>query len=350
MPNSPSGIATIWSSFCVCTSYTGPVVSIQGFNIGEKIERYFNRTLDDIGPDRDEGLPDDRPGIPRSLASYPGRVYAAIDAGTDGISSVLALDGSAWHEVFRAHTTAEKIRSIYVQPIPGTNVDRLWINMGTTVLWVPVSLNPYNETDFTYTHEGTFETSWIYANMLDVNKLWKSLKIFGENYDTNRYIIADYMVDTDEPYVWTEIGTFDTAPVEEIDIAASSPRAKRIKFRFRIRTDDESNSPRLKAFVVEGLAFVPVKYQYAMSVKLSQGEDNIDLDGMHDDTLDADAQYDKLVEWANDGIELTLRHKSDLYDDKTVVVDPVSIQPTRVVSDATNKIEVHVAQLTCIEV
>jgi hypothetical protein len=76
------------------------------FNLGEKIERYFNRTLDDIGPDRDEGLPApgggvaSRQGIPKSLASYPGRVYAGIDAGVSGRSSVLGLDGTAWHEIY----------------------------------------------------------------------------------------------------------------------------------------------------------------------------------------------------------------------------------------------------------
>jgi hypothetical protein len=320
------------------------------FNIGEKIERYFNRTLDDIGPDRDEGLPSGRAGIPKSLASYPGRVYATIDAGTSGTSSVLGLDGSAWHEVYRAISpVGEKIRSIYVQPIPGTNVDRLWISMGTDIVWVPVSLNPYRDSDYTHTHYGSFETSWIYANMLDVTKLWKSLKVFAENLSSgSRFIVADYKVDTDS--TWTEIGTFDTAPVEEIDIAASSPRAKRIKFRFRLESDDDAESPRLKAFVVEGVAFVPVKYQYAFTFALSQDEDNIDLDGVHDSTLDSDAQYDKLVEWANGGTPLTLRQKSDLYDDKTVFIDPISVSPLRVVSDTDSKVELHVAQLTCIEV
>jgi len=213
---------------------------------------------------------------------------------------------------------------------------------------VPISLHPYTEADFTFTHEGVFETSWIYAGMLDIVKLWKSLKVFGENYETTtRLIHADYKVDTDT--TWTEIGTFDTTPVEEIDIATQAPQSKRIKFRFRSETEDESNSPRLKAFVVEGVAFVPVKYQYAMTITLSQGEDNINLDGVHDDTLDADAQFDKFVSWANGGTPLTLQHKSTLYDNKTVFIDPLSIQPLRVVSDATNKIEVHVAQLTCIE-
>jgi hypothetical protein len=275
------------------------------FNIGEKIERYFNRTLDDVGPDRDEGLPNDRPGIPKSLVSYPGRVYAAIDAGSGGTSSVLALDGTAWHEVYRAPQSGLRIKNIYAQAIPNTNVDRLWISMGSDVVWVPISLNPYTESDFTFTHEGHLITSYIYANLQDVVKLWKSLKIFVENVTATRNIIADYQVDGDT--TWTEIGTFDTVPVEEIDIASTLPQAKRIRYRLRFFTDDQTETPRLKAIVTEGVAFVPVKYQYAWTFKVTQDTDNINLDGEYVDTLTTLQQYNQLVSWANAGPFIVVR-------------------------------------------
>jgi hypothetical protein len=317
------------------------------FNIGEKIERYFNRTLDDVGPDRDEGLPTGRPGIPKSLASYPGRVYAGIDAGTSGTSSALALDGTSWHEVYRAPRTGERIRSVQIQAIPGTNVDRLWISMGSDILWVPISLSPYTETDFTYTHEGHLITSWIHANLLDVEKLWKSLKVFIESISVgNYYVVADYKADTDSS--WTEIGTFDTAPVEEIDIASTLPQAKRIKYRLRFITNDVSESPRLKAIVTEGVAFVPVKKQYSWTFAIQQTTENISLSGIYDSTLTSLQEYDKLNDWANDGQPLTLRHHSTLYDNKTVFLDPISVSPIHIVDHG--GIENHVASITCIEV
>jgi hypothetical protein len=319
------------------------------FNLGQKIERYFNRTLDDVGPDRDEGLPSARQGIPSSLSSYPGRVYGGIDAGISGISSVLALEGTAWHEVYRAINVDERIRNIRVQSIPGTNVDRLWFSTNNDVGYVPISLNPYNDSDFNFHFEGSLITSWMYANLQDVVKLWKSLKVFAENLSANnRYIIADYQVDTDT--TWTEIGTYDTEPVEEIDIASTLPQAKRIRFRFRFITNDASNSPRLKAYVVEGVAFVPVKYQYSWTFKLTQDVDNIDLFGKFDDTLTSLQQYDQLVSWANTGQPLTLRHESSLYDNKTVFLNPTSVSPLRIVNEGPEESqEVHVASITCIE-
>jgi hypothetical protein len=316
------------------------------FNIGEKIERYFNRTLDDVGPDRDEGLPSDRPGIPKCLVSYPGRVYAAIDAGTDGTSSVLALDGTAWHEVYRAPRSGLRIRKLYAQAIPGTNVDRLWISMGSDILWVPISLNPYNETDYTFTHEGHLITSYIHANLKDVAKLWKSLKIFAENVTATRNIVADYQ--TDGGTSWTEIGTFDTVPVEEIDIASTLPQAKRIRFRLRFITADQTETPRLKAMVTEGVAFVPVKNQYSWTFAIQQTTENIDLFGKYDSTLTSLQEYDKLRDWANDGNPLTFRCNSTLHDNKTVFLNPISVSPILVVDH--EGIENHVATITCIQV
>jgi hypothetical protein len=327
------------------------------FNLGDKLERYFNRTLDDIGPDRDEGLPIvsttnntyPRAGIPGALASYPGRVYAGIDAGVDGISSILALDGTAWHEIYRAISDNERIRDIYIQSIPGTNVDRLWFGTNNDVGYVPISLNPYNETDYKFHFEGELITSWIYAGMKDVVKLWKSLKVFTENVSaSNRYIVVDYEKDNDT--TWTEIGTFDTQPVEEIDIASTLPQAKRIRFRFRFYTNDETESPRLKAYVVEGVAFVPVKHQYGWTFAVKQDTENIDLFGVFDDTLTSLQQYNQLVSWANAGDPLTLRHHSSLYDSKTVFLNPLSVSPLRVVDEGPEESqEIHIASITCIE-
>ena len=279
-----------------------------------------------------------------SMSSYPGRVYAGIDANT-GTSSVLNLRGSAWSETYRAPKTGTRIRNVYVQAIPGTNVDRLWISKGADVLWVPISLNPYNDADFTYMHEGYLTTSWIYAGMMDVEKLWKSLKVFAEDVSSNRYIVVDYQTNTSS--TWTEIGTFDTAPVEEIDIASTLPQAKRIRYRLRFYTNDVSESPRLKAIVTEGVAFVPVKPQYSWTFAIKKGTENVVLTGGFDDAMTSLVQYEQLKTWANAGTQLTMEHHSTLYDGKTVFIEPLSVSPIKVVDN--KDIENHVASLTCKE-
>ena len=72
------------------------------FNLDQHLQRYYNRSLEDVGPNREEGLPSGRQGTPITLLTYPGRVFALIDAGDSGYSSVLVRKGSGWHEVYRA--------------------------------------------------------------------------------------------------------------------------------------------------------------------------------------------------------------------------------------------------------
>ena len=268
-----------------------------------------------------------------------------IDANT-GTSSLLTMRGTSWSEVYRAPRAAERIRSNYAQAIPGTNVDKLWFSMGSDILWVPVSLNPYNETDFTFTHEGHLTTSWIYASMLDVQKLWKSLKVFGEYTSAWSWIYVDYQLDTDT--TWTQIGLFNVDPVEEIDIDSPIPSSKRIRYRIRLESGDVSYTPRLKAIVTEGVAFVPVKNQYAFSFALKKNLERIDIVGDHDDSRTPLQDYNTLKGWANDGQVLTLECQIPMADSKTVFIDPLSLAPWRLVPDVDE--EIYVCQLTAIEV
>ncbi|GAG14997.1 unnamed protein product, partial [marine sediment metagenome] len=255
-------------------------------------------------------------------------IYTAIDA-NDGTSSALTMRGTAWSEVYRAPRAAERIRSVYLQAIPGTNVDRLWFSMGSDILWVPVSLHPYNEADFTYTHEGHLITSWIYAGMMDVQKLWKSLKVFAEVSPlyaaSGNFIYVDYQKDVET--TWTEIGKFDTTPVEEIDIASTIPAGKRIRYRIRFFTDDETATPRLKAIVTEGVAFVPVKDQYSFTFALKKNLERIDTDGLHDDSRTPAQDHATLRGWANDGQVLTFATQVPMADSKTVWINPTTLSP-----------------------
>ena len=47
----------------------------------EEIRQNGKNLLDSVGPDKDTGLPEDRRGAIADLLAYPGRYFAAIDAG-----------------------------------------------------------------------------------------------------------------------------------------------------------------------------------------------------------------------------------------------------------------------------
>ena len=296
------------------------------FNLGNRIEKYYNRTLDDVGPDRDAGLPSSRQGLPSCMVSLPGRVAVGMDANT-GTSSVLYNTGNAWHEAYRAPRAGLRIRALGVQPIPGKQSARLWISQGDDVLWIPFSLNPYTDSDYRYTHEGHLITGWHYAGMQDVYKLWSELKLFLENtLIDQQYIVADYQVDDDD--TWTEIDSFEAIPVEAIDIAATLPRSRRIRFRLRFYTTDHAQTPRVKAMTVEGVGFVPVKRQCAFTFILDPALR--DLRGRREEKTPEDVTR-SLLTWANDGHELHVDSIFGILSDWRCFIDPYSISPLRMV-------------------
>src|SRR3990167_5688385 len=242
------------------------------FNLDDNLERYFNRNLDDIGPNRGAGLPEGRQGTPIKLLSYPGRLIACIDAGATGFSSVLEFVDNSWHELFRA-PYATRLRSAYVQAISGTTSDRLWINFGSNVVWIPISLNPYYDTDYRYMWEGSLTSAWMYGGMVDIIKMWNSLKLFSENVNAYINLEADYQ--TDNETTWNPIsGVFDTMPVEELDFSTANPptvKGRRLRYRVRFNTNDNTITPRLKAAVVEAIGGAPVKYGYTWTFELAAG-------------------------------------------------------------------------------
>ena len=318
------------------------------FSMGHGVEQYYSGTLIDMGPDKDTGLPTNRQGPISFLLSYPGRLYAGIDGGASNYSSVMCYKGGGWHEVYRAPRAGLRIRSGHIQTLPDSDVQRLWFSMGSDVLWIPITKNPKANSGYCYAHEGSLTTSWIYNSMVEVNKTWKALKIFAEDVTSAAIVIkADYQTNTSS--TWVEIGMFDTEPVEEIDIAATLPSAKRIRFRLRFRTDAPASTPVLKALAVEGISFVPVKYQYSFAAKLVEGVLDTDLLGDKDDTFSTvQAKATQLKTWADGGTPLTWRSNYSIIDNKTVVIDPYAFQPTARVAD--EQIEQHIVQLTAMEV
>src|SRR3990167_2143997 len=258
------------------------------FNLGDNLERYFNRNLDDVGPNKGSGLPDNRRGTPYSLASYPGKLLCAINAGGGKFSSVLAFINNNWHEVYRSPTQqAARIRNIYVQSVPGGS-SRLWVNMGRFVVWVPLSLNPWNDGDYEYIWEGHLISAYIYGGLQDVVKAYIRLKLFLENVSPDhRFLQADYQLDDDT--AWTAISTtFDSSPVEEGELDTTDPpnvTGRRIRFRLRFYTDDKTETPRLKAMVLESIGGLAARYGYTWTTELADGAMALDLEGQGDSTF-----------------------------------------------------------------
>ena len=328
------------------------------FTLGnEKVERYYGRNLDDIGPDLDEGLPGSRRGKVSAMLSYPGRVFLAIDAGNSGYSSILAYKGSGWHEVWRAEQSGQHILGLFHQVIPGSMIGRLWCNAGNEIVWIPFTLNdniPDTDTQgiFRYFHEGTLETPWIYGNMVDVIKQWNNMKLFLEDTSTTEYIKADYKVDTDTG--WTAIaGDYNTEPSEELKFSTSDPpnlSARKIKIRLRFQGGGDA-SPSLTALLIEAYGVTPVKYRYVFPCMLSEMDDQrVDLDENEEAILGAYSAVEtaiaKLRTAVDNGYALTLTSRFSPYTSKTVILSSAIGRPVQISDlDSNTVVEKHLFQI-----
>lgn len=321
------------------------------FGLGEeKIQRWFNNSLEDVGPDI-AGMPSARKGRITALLSYPGRVYAAMSDASN-TSSVLMLRGSSWHEVYRAPRAAAKINNLYHQRIPGDTVGWLWFDLDGDLMHIPVTSGDPREADsYEFTHDGQVETGWFYAGMKDIVKIWNELKIFAENVGSNYYVEADYKADADS--TWTTItGTFDTEPSEALDIASTPPRKKRMKIRLRLYSKYTGDTPEIKAMLIEDYGVTDIKYVCTFPFVVADEKGTVDLQGNKQKALGyaalASTAIQKLANWANDGTPLTANSTVAVFDSRTVVLEGPPLRPIRI--DNVAQKEKYLLNLVCRDV
>lgn len=308
------------------------------FSLGNGLQRYYGGSIDSVGPNLDEGLPADRQGKIVQLLGYPGRVMAIIDGGASGYSSLLERSGSGWHEVYRA-PLGEKLKAMALQVIPGTTIDRLWLYQGNISIWLPIAssgVDELNDSAYTYTCEGAIILSRMHSGMFDVQKLIRLIKIWAdqlawsEDDSTARIQInLDYRLDDDT--AWTAItGTLIQSPMSTLDMVSVFGLAgKRIQLRIRLQSDDNTQTPILKAAIVEAVIRINVKYMYNLTFRVMDDEPTLTPREMDEDSITAAGmsamtKLAQIESWADADADslIYMTSNSPLYNGKYVFINP----------------------------
>jgi len=231
--------------------------------------------------------------------------------------------------------------------------------MGTDVLWLPMpsdTLDPYRDSNYRFTHEGHVISSWHYAGMQDVQKLYKSLKVFAENLTASAQVIeAEYQTDgAIETDTWTAInGTFDTVPIEEVDFSSSNNvTGRRLRYRLRLKTTSNSSTPKVKATVLEALGKVASKQSWTFSF-IAQ-DDPQDTDGQLatatgvSDISRVETLITQLDSWLTNPTTLTFRNNYSPFDSNNVLLESYQIRPIKL--DPSDQFEAHIGTMTLVEI
>jgi len=318
------------------------------FSLKDGLEKYYRQHLDDIGPNRDMGLPLDRQGSIVSLQGYPGRIYAAVDGGEDGYSSVLCYNRGGWHEVYRSRFAGRRIRSLYIQSVPGFIHSRLWISEGSDVLWIPIAINPLQDANYKYTHEAAVITSRIHGGLQDVAKFFKSVKLATKNLSAVNGILVHVDYRTDVATTWTRISSaYDESPYKENDLSSAQDATGRwIELRIVLQTENDTITPEVFAWVLKAIAREEGKYANTYTFRVKDWDR--DLQGDPQDYTTSTFMYS--LETMIDGpLPIYVNSISELDDSQYVVAQPASLKRLRVIPEEDGR-EVHICQLTLLEI
>jgi hypothetical protein len=314
------------------------------FGYSGGIQQYYATNIDDIGPNGDMGLPNNRKGAVSALVGWPGRMYAAIDAGVYGYSSVQMRLGQGWHEVYRAPRVGERIRELYIQSIPGSDIRRLWISQGSDILWIPVSQNPEYDSNYQYTYESTVTSGRIYSGMQDIAKFFNSITLATKNLSANGIEVrVDYKLDG--ATAWTELPTkYTTSPFQEVAISSTyNATGKWIQYRLRLYTSVKTISPVILAVVMDIVTRNKIKYAYPLTFRVFDKDK--DLNGQPDDEEIGKNKIDQLDAWIAGSVPIIMCSTDSLGHNLWVFPEPVPVRRVAKIFDEAGH-EGHVCTCT----
>lgn len=317
------------------------------------IERYYENRLDDIGPNRDMGMPDNRTAPVSKLLAYPGRMYALID-NPNGYSAIMLYNNQGWHEIYRsAH--GERAHDLIVQVLPGDACDRMYLSTDYGVKFFSVAIDPLKQKGYMYNTFGELTTSWISGGFKEVKKFWKSIKVFAEGLSgLDQVVYVYYQLDTKDNPWFAVPDVISAMPVDEALLSYNYDAAgTRIRFRVSLYTLSASKTPQIKAITVDSVLRLPVKRSWVITFMVS--DTMTDLQGNRIPLRFSDVQA-IMDRWGDPQqtptpIQATYMHDS-IGDHRRVFVDPLSFSPLEV-SASDNQVPhtiKNICQLTLYEV
>lgn len=299
------------------------------FSMRQRVERYYDNRLDDLGPDRDEGLPAGRQGNVSCLLPVPGGILAAIDAGA-GYSSIQFYNQIGWHELVRAPEAGRRITRMIIQEVPGDSPDLLWFTYGENMLFCTHSDNPQHTPGYQFAETGTLITSWYQGTYRDVKKFLDSVLLFAEGLSAEITVAFSWQSESGDPEVWNNFpdtfdGTADQIPFTSDDTA--NGRRWRLKITINNSDGDASLTPDITAFTQNVVTRVRPKQAWAFTFLAEDG--GRDKQGRPEPLTAAELE-EQLQIWADSEYTpnpLTMTANNPTLDGKKVFIDSPTIIP-----------------------
>jgi len=281
------------------------------FPSGLGLYRYINganaAVLTVVGPDRDDGLPEDNRGTIMLTEGTHNELLVGVDATTaptitssdsipfqwkvqqragsqcidkeTGSSSILGYNELGWETKWVADTEGRRIDAMHVSnAYSDVNENyRLWFGFNDYVYYMklPVDIiNPSRVSEFEYESSGTHETPWFNAGQSEVDKLALKLKVEVQDSSSSETVQVQYATDYAETYL--PLGTIESDGITTYTFGSSAgTKFQAIKFKLALSrassTDaDKKKTPDVVSMTLEWRKKLEAKWGHQVELDLNK--------------------------------------------------------------------------------
>lgn len=341
--------------------------------VGQDGYRFNHAVVEQYGPNRDEGLPEQLRGdLTRFIAghAYLYAFLATTNVGeevedppddvfeegslmplkvsqrttdkffsqSERYGAVLATTGSAWHVVHVDYQAGAGVGAGLVADIEGTR--RLWFSSGSGLYWVqaPSALHNPLQSPFTeFQPDGFLDTFWYDAGWKELPKVAFGIEVTAENITDTEYIELYVAWDNNES--WEHVGRVSRNGRSSFNLGQTEGRRfHSVKLRIEmVRGDDATKTPILKTGLLSFHRQPRKLYGWEFTVRLG-GQDFHGLT-----TTDLYNQLNNIIDSDNAG-EFTYKDPSGRVRRHRVMVSSMS-SAEQTGMDDTSQFQVSVVQI-----
>lgn len=229
--------------------------------------------MQDIWVARDNDLPTTRIGGIAHLARMNNWLVAySIGDLTVGRPSLWLWQEEGWHflacapnVVANTDTGGATFRAYYDR-----STSRLWFSSvlgGAFFVKIDdYTLNPYNSSITLYMPYGWLEQDKFYGGFYSLNKVFYSVRIFGDNLSAN--VCAKLYWQDEGSTAWELLGTADSDGEELSWPIATRPLGKWLKLGILLQTNDSDETPRVRSIVTKTLPITNDRFRDTLTLRL----------------------------------------------------------------------------------
>lgn len=263
-------------------------------------------------------LPAGRSGVVYDLAAAEGWLFAAVNGGTTGTSSVMkfSLDTKTWSEQVRAIKAGYRIRNVQWQPCPETR-NRLWYECAGDMMYQQFPLNgvrPYDDKEIRYEHEGVLLLPTIDLHTTDP-KYFAVLTVNSQGLATDADTEGGHVItvecQTDDGIgsnSWEHVDTLKTSPTASIEVGRGN--ARMIRLRLRMVSDEPTDPVIIETISLSLFTRNRLAHEWAMQFPLQPDDEE-------QNSID-------MLMWLRDAAQraepLTMKSRFTLFHDRQVTL------------------------------